>query len=550
MLVRSHFDATVKAPIFANLGVCIQPMIEPAPMHGTAPTPHKEVEVKLDLAPGSLRALKKLPVLRALNVAPRQKAEVSVYFDTDSHKLRKRGLMLRVRRIGSRYFQTIKASGQLAPFERDEWETEIAAQEPDLSLAEGTALEPLITKKLRRRLKPLFETRVRRTIYPMIDDKHTIELTVDQGTINTGSRSASLCEVELELKRGTTTELFDLARELTQKLPARVAIKSKSERGYELVDNKQELPAKAVPIELPAVASTHDAFKIIGLACLKQVIDNEAALINGDPEGVHQMRVGLRRLRASMSLFSGILRDPQTDAIKAELKWLAGELGPARELEVLVQRVVAPVKRQRRRWRGMPALSREIGERRQAALKRAQNAVQSARFRSLMLDLAAWLETGRWTSPEDDFVRDRGHVPIAVYAAEQLAGRWRKVRKKGRALAELNACSRHKLRIQAKKLRYATEFFSSLFAGRQAVKRRKQFAPALERLQDALGDLNDIAVHERRIAALGIRRQRANSSRVFAAGLLTGREDARVEGAMTAAMNAYSDLSKVKPFWR
>jgi CHAD domain-containing protein len=82
------------------------------------------------------------------------------------------------------------------------------------------------------------------------------------------------------------------------------------------------------------------------------------------------------------------------------------------------------------------------------------------------------------------------------------------------------------------------------------MKRRKQFLPALERLQDGLGDLNDIAVHEKRITAMGICRQRANPSRVFAGGLLTGREDARMEAAMTATTKAYADLVKVKPFWR
>jgi triphosphatase len=262
------------------------------------------------------------------------------------------------------------------------------------------------------------------------------------------------------------------------------------------------------------------------------------------------MRVGLRRLRASMSLFSVIVRDPQTAAINAELKWLAGELGRARELDVLVQRVVAPVKRQRRRWRGMPSLSHEIAERREAALKRAKDAVQSSRFRSLTLDLAAWLETGQWTNPQDDLVRDRGDLPIAGYAAEQLTQRWRKVRKKGKALAEFDATSRHKLRIQAKKLRYAAEFFASLFPNKRAIRRRKQFLSALERLQDGLGDLNDIAVHERRIAALSVHHYRSNPSRAFAAGLLTGREDARSEAASRAANEAYTDLVKIKRFWR
>lgn len=114
----------------------------------------------------------------------------------------------------------------------------------------------------------------------------------------------------------------------------------------------------------------------------------------------------------------------------------------------------------------------------------------------------------------------------------------------------LDARRRHKFRIQAKKLRYAAEFFSSLYASKRAAKRRERFLTALERLQDGLGDLNDIAVHKERISALGVRKRRSNKNRVFAAGLLTGREDARIEPAMTAAMNAYADLAKVRPFWR
>jgi triphosphatase len=510
----------------------------------------KEVEVKLEVDPTSLPALNKIPLFRTLKLVPTQSAEVSVYFDTDKQTLRKKGLMLRVRRKGGRYIQTIKASTNSGPFERDEWETEIAGKEPDLRQADGTALEPLLSHKLRRRLKPLFETRVRRTFYPVVDEAHAIALTVDRGTLDTGSHSLPLCEIELELDRGTVAELFDVARQLVQALPARLALKSKSERGYEIIDGELETPVKATPIDLPAGASTRDAFKMIGLGCLKQIINNEAALIKGDPEGVHQMRVGLRRLRAAMSLFAVLLPDPQTAAMKAELKWLAGELGPARELEVLVNRVAAPMKSQRRRWAGMPSLSRELAERRDAALTRAQDAVKSGRFRALTLDTAAWLQGGLWTNPRDDLVRDRGDLPIGIFAAEQLTRRWRKVRKKGRALAQLDARSCHKLRIQAKKLRYAAEFFASLFARKRAMKRRKQFIDTLGRLQDGLGDLNDIAVHQKRIAAIGVPRQRSNPSRAFAAGLLTGLEDARIEATMTVATETYADFGKVKPFWR
>jgi len=518
-------------------------------MHGTAPVPHKEIEVKLELAPATLLTLKKIPLFQTIKTTPKRASQVSVYFDTDNHKLRQEGLMLRVRREGRRYTQTIKSTTNSGLFQRDEWETQIAGREPDLNQANGT-VPGLLSKKLRRRLKPLFETRVRRTVYPVVDDERAIALAVDRGTIDTGTRSQRLCEIEIELERGTPAMLFDVARDLTLALPARLAVKSKSERGYEIIDGEQELPVKAAPVDLPAGASTLDAFQMIGLACLKQVINNEAALIKGDPEGVHQMRVGLRRLRAAMSLFAVLLRDPQTEAIKSELKWLAGELGPAREFEVLVNRVVAPMERRGRRWRGMPLLSQELAERRDVALTCARAAVQSVRFRVLTVDIAAWLQAGLWTNPQDDLVQDQGNLPIEMFAFKQLARRWRKVRMRGRVLGRLDARSRHKLRIQTKKLRYAAEFFATLFTTKRAVKRRKQFLSALECLQDGLGDLNDISVHEKRIAEMGIRRQRTNPSRVFAAGLLTGREDARMEAAMMATTEAYADLVKVKPFWR
>ena len=214
-------------------------------MHRTAPVPHKEIEIKLEVAPANLPDLKKIPLLRTVKPEPKGATQVSVYFDTNNQKLRKKGLMLRVRRQGRHYRQTIKATANAGDFERDEWETEIAGNEPDFDQANGTALEPLLTSKLRRGLKPVFETRVRRTVYPLNENGHAIALTVDRGTIEIGKRSLPLCEIELELKRGSVADLFDVAHELTQALPARLALKSKSERGYEVLDGEQELPVKA-----------------------------------------------------------------------------------------------------------------------------------------------------------------------------------------------------------------------------------------------------------------------------------------------------------------
>src|SRR5262249_10887832 len=119
----------------------------------------------------------------------------------------------------------------------------------------------------------------------------------------------------------------------------------------------------------------------------------------------------------------------------------------------------------------------------------------------------------------------------------------------------LDARSRHKLRIQAKKVRYASEFFGDLFGGKKASRRRAKFLSALERVQDCLGDLNDIAVHEERITAIagsrGQRRRRGGGSRrAFPAGFVTGREDARLDTVLASANDAHAALAKIKPFWR
>ena len=107
-------------------------------MHGTAPVPHKEIELKLEVAPANLLDLQKIPLLRTVKPTPKGASQVSVYFDTNDQKLRKKGLMLRVRREGRHHTQTIKATANAGDyFARDEWETEIAGNEPDLDRPTG-----------------------------------------------------------------------------------------------------------------------------------------------------------------------------------------------------------------------------------------------------------------------------------------------------------------------------------------------------------------------------------------------------------------------------
>ncbi len=511
----------------------------------TSPT---EFEIKLELPSGKPLRVADLAVRQTRGTVRSEKL-ISVYFDTDRLKLAHHGATLRVRRLGRQRIQTVKTGDGL--FERGEWEIAITSDHPDLKAACQTPIKGLLTRKARQQLHAVFETRVRRRTYLLRTKTADIALAIDRGEIDTGKSKLPLREIELELKRGDKAELFDVARTIARITSADLAVKSKSERGYELIEGTVGGAAKAEDLKLPKAASARDAFKTIAGSCLRQVAANKPAVLAANPDGIHQMRVGLRRLRAALSLFKEILPAQSSRHIRNELKWLTDELGPARELEVLLGHVVAPLAKRGGRIAGIESLSRDLRGQRRLARKRAADAVVSPRFRDLMLDLAGWIEVGAWQQA-DPLLSERAAEPVGMGARLELDQRWKKVRKRGRALATLEPQRRHKLRIQAKKLHYAAEFFASVFDGKAASKRHRTFVRALHGLQDCLGDLNDIAVHENRstaVAEASAARAKAQPHRAFAAGLVVGHEEARLQSVLQAAEQAYDRFRSAKPFW-
>src|SRR4051812_40692088 len=157
-----------------------------------------EVELKLAVTPQALRAATRLSWLKRLASGPpvRQKF-ISVYFDTPNFRLREKGLTLRIRSVGSKRIQTIKAeaNGSSGIFGRGEWEEDIAGERPDLERAKGTALEPLVSRKLEKLLRPVFETDVHRVAFPLRIGDSELELAFDRGQIRTGPRREEISEI-------------------------------------------------------------------------------------------------------------------------------------------------------------------------------------------------------------------------------------------------------------------------------------------------------------------------------------------------------------------
>jgi triphosphatase len=141
-------------------------------------------------------------------------------------------------------------------------------------------------------------------------------------------------------------------------------------------------------------------------------------------------------------------------------------------------------------------LKAHIDDDRKRAFERARSAIETGRFRALVIDVAAWIESGDWNAGKDDLKRALDNRSIREIATEQLKSRHRKIVKHGKDLGTLSPSRRHKLRIAVKKLRYAIEFFAPLFPGKKEA-RRRALARALKDLQGCLGVLNDIMAHER-----------------------------------------------------
>jgi inorganic triphosphatase YgiF len=482
----------------------------------------REVELKLDLTEAAAEALQASDLLPD---APDIRELLAVYFDTPEQDLARAGISLRIRSAGEDRIQTVKAdgAGSAGLFARSEWEVPVDGNDPILD--DSTPVKALLGKRTQH-IAPQFEVRVERRGWLLKEGKAEIEVVLDRGEVGAGEGAAPICELELELKAGSPAALFALARKIDALAPVRLGVLTKAERGYRL--SEPQRPAfKAEPVLLRVGATAAEAFQHIAHACIRQFRLNETALaVSRSPEALHQARVALRRLRSAFSIFKPLFaEDARAAALREELRWLAGTLGAARDLDVLLAR--APV----------GALSERIEEAREAAYGQVEEALGSPRARAAMLELAEWLADGSWLLAAD--TRDRRGEPVREFAMTTLRRFRKAVKRQGRNLKKLDDEARHDLRKSAKKLRYASEFFSALFEGRP--RRYRRFIAALEDLQDRLGALNDLAAAPEVMHSTGL------SDDPEADALLAGGKRKALIGA---AADAHETLVDRKRFWR
>jgi len=419
---------------------------------------------------------------------------VSVYYDTPQLDLQRQGIALRLRQQGSHWIQTVKAAGKVAAGLHERVEEE---QETEANLLKFEALRDsrvrdfFADEQIRGALRQMFVTEVTRTSTLLaFANGDRVEVAVDQGEIRIGEKALGICEVELERKAGHASRVFEVALSLQDTIPLQVENVSKADRGYRLVTQEELKPSKANVLPLQESLSTSEAFLSIMHGCLAHIQANEEGVLQGkDPEFLHQMRVALRRMRSALSLFKDLVPQEHTAALREELRWLTGELDAARNWDVFGDYTLPHILAAFPEDAGLQAVAMQSDDLRRVQDQRAQAAVRAPRYHRLLLQLGAWLYTQPWQTDAGDERTVAPDRPILKFAARTLQKWDKKLRQRGQQITTLSPPERHQVRIAAKKLRYATEFFAALFPQRQVRRYRKTLAA----LQDVLGVLNDAA---------------------------------------------------------
>ena len=245
---------------------------------------------------------------------------------------------------------------------------------------------------------------------------------------------------------------------------------------------------KASALALKRKMTAEQAFQAIARSCLAQIQANEAGVDKfHDVECLHQMRVGLRRLRSALSMYRELLSLPVE--VANDLEWLLAQLGPARDWDVLAGSTLPKV--------GAAAQTPELVALTMAALEKthalhhaAAEAIASERYRQLMLALSTWVNERAWRAGVSRKVKQRLKGKVERFAEQVLAADQKRLLRRGAQLRSATPEARHRVRIAAKKTRYAAEFFGSLYKEQRV----KPYVKALTHLQDELGWMNDVAV--------------------------------------------------------
>ncbi len=237
---------------------------------------------------------------------------------------------------------------------------------------------------------------------------------------------------------------------------------------------------------LNASMACDTAFRIIAHRHLVALHENHEATCAGDVDALHDMRIALTHLRTDIRFFSPMVEDTTTAGIKDELKWLNTQTGSVRDLDVAIERIRTIITKREEDLRCF----RSWEARRMKSHRQLARSLRSARYRRLIEDTSAWIESGSWSTKRGKNAAKQRALPIAEYAPSRLAEWEQKLLKRSRNLRDMDTEERHRLRLFNKRLNYSIQSLEELFSDKR-LSEQKAALKYLKKAQRCLGELND-----------------------------------------------------------
>ncbi|WP_262049172.1 CYTH and CHAD domain-containing protein [Bradyrhizobium sp. Bra78] len=502
-----------------------------------------EIELKLLVDADRMAHFNAAPVI-AMNARSKgtRKRLKSVYYDTPERTLRRNGLSLRVRRSGARFVQTVKTDAADDPLRRGEWEASVPSLAPDLALA-----MPFIPEKLRghleaQPLEAVFTADIHRHARMIDLPSGTVEIAFDLGELTADDNSLPVSEIELELKSGSASTIYEIALRLAEHGAVKPSIRTKSARGFDLAAGKPPSARRPRKLRLDASVTLDEAFATILRSCFLHLLQSLPAAEDGrNPEGIHQLRVSLRRLRSVLDLMRSAGALSNLDTLRTEAKWLAQDLSAARDWDVFRLDTLPTIAKACPSIAGFDALDRLAAGRQSDAYRKAHDALDDRRCAIFLIGLGNWIEARGWRN--DVATEDLGQLaePAIDFAQRILSAQYAKVLKRGRRFKSLPAEQLHRVRLATKRLRYLGEFLLPLFADGKSA---RKFSHRLAGLQEELGAFNDMAVTASLLDGLG-----AEPNCAIAAAAITGWQARASAGVQPSLQGTWRDFTAARVPW-
>jgi len=420
------------------------------------------------------------------------------YFDTQDLDLWRAGFALRVYRVNRQWAQILEDRGRQLSGSRQyqAWQTPAKFGLPDVaalleSVRDDKALHKNLSLLLQSKpMAPVFAVQSRHTCHFLrVEGWDQIEAEIGHIELQHGELRDGSSQIVLRQVSGDPACLYRFAQELLAIAPLRLGHMSMAERGYALRAPQPASAVRAGRVNLDASMSVQQALYEIIANCVAQIQANEVGVVSGnDPEYIHQMRVGLRRLNSALGLFRDFVSCPPT--LRVELAQIRRDLGSARDWEVLAGDTLGGIIKEGRTEEGLVRLQKIIL--REAAKNRVQavSIVQSDRYTHGLLALGAWAQgmVGQSIAAADANVGEV--LALGTFAQQVMARRGAQLHRRAKRLSGANDEDRHEMRLSAKKLRYAAEFLGALYPATKL----RTYVEGLAEIQEVLGLLNDAVV--------------------------------------------------------